>query len=134
MEQGDGEAGRLGGHSEAVIGACIEVHRHVGPGLLESVYEQCLACELRLRGLRFERQRAMPLEYKGIDLECGYRLDFVVEGTLVVEVKAVDALLPIHQAQLLTYLRLAGLRTGLLVNFREAVLKHGLRRLTLSRT
>ena len=134
MEQGDGEAGRLGGHSEAVIGACIEVHRHVGPGLLESVYEQCLACELRLRGLRFERQRAMPLEYKGIDLECGYRLDFVVEGTLVVEVKAVDALLPIHQAQLLTYLRLAGLRTGLLVNFREAVLKHGLRRLTLSPT
>ena len=71
---------------------------------------------------------------RGIDLECGYRLDFVVEGTLVVEVKAVDALLPIHQAQLLTYLRLAGLRTGLLVNFREAVLKHGLRRLTLSRT
>jgi GxxExxY protein len=132
MEQGDGEAGRFGGQSEAVIGACIEVHRHVGPGLLESVYEQCLACELRLRGLRFERQRAMPLEYKGIDLECGYRLDFVVEGTLVVEVKAVDALLPIHQAQLLTYLRLAGLRSGLLVNFREAVLKHGLRRLTLS--
>jgi GxxExxY protein len=115
-----------------VIGACIEVHRLVGPGLLESVYERCLACELRLRGLRFERQRAVPLEYKGIDLECGYRLDFVVEETLVVEVKAVDALLPIHQAQLLTYLRLAGLRTGLLVTFREAVLKNGLRRLTLS--
>ncbi len=132
IEQGAGEAGRFGGCSDAVIGACIEVHRHLGPGLLESAYEECLAHELGLRALRVERQRLVPLEYKGVRLECGYRLDLLVEETLVVEVKAVDKLLPIHQAQLLTYLRLTGLAVGLLVNFREAVLKNGLRRLTLS--
>jgi GxxExxY protein len=131
MEQGDGETGRFGGCSEGVIGACIEVHRHLGPGLLEAAYEECVAHEFRLRGIRFERQRGVPLEYKGILLECGYRLDFVVEEVLVVELKAVDKLLPIHQAQLLTYLRLTRLQTGLLVNFRETVLKNGLRRLTL---
>ncbi len=123
----------FGGCSESVIGACIEVHRHLGPGLLESAYEQCVSHELTLRGLRFERQRAVPLEYKGMPLECGYRLDFVVEEELIVEIKSVDRLLSVHQAQLLTYLRLTGLETGLLVNFRETVLRNGLRRMTVRR-
>jgi len=85
----------FGGCSESVIGACIEVHRHLGPGLLESAYEQCVAHELTLRGLRFERQRAVPLDYKGMPLECGYRLDFVVEAELIVEIKSVDRLSPL---------------------------------------
>jgi GxxExxY protein len=132
MEQEGGKAGRFGDGSEIVIGACIEVHRHLGPGLLESAYELCLAHELELRGLRVERQRPVPLRYKGISLDCGYRLDLVVDDALVVEIKAVDRLQPIHQAQLLTYLRLTQLRVGLLVNFHSAVLKNDLRRLTLS--
>jgi GxxExxY protein len=130
MEQEDGKTGRFGDCSETVIGACIEVHRHLGPGLLESAYEECVAYELTTLGLRFERQLRVPLAYKGTRLECGYRLDFLVEGSLIVEIKCVDGLLPIHTAQLLTYLRLTGLPAGLLVNFREAVLKTGLRRLT----
>src|SRR3977135_2385265 len=89
-----------------IIGAAIEVHRHLGPGLLESAYEECVAHELSLRGLRFERQRAVPLEYKGMKVECAYRLDLVVQDAIIVEIKCVDRLLPIHQAQLLTYLRL----------------------------
>jgi GxxExxY protein len=133
-KQGDGEAGRFWGVSEGVIGACIEVHRHVGPGLLESVYEECVARELDMRGLRFERQRPVPLEYKGVRLECGYRLDLVVEDAVVVEIKSVDKLASIHIAQLLTYLRLTSLPIALLVNFREAVLRHGLRRLTNTNT
>jgi len=103
----------------------------IGPGLLESAYEACLARELQLRGLHFERQRALPVEYKGIRLECGYRLDFVVEQELVVEVKAVEALLPVHEAQVITYLRLTGIASGLLVNFNTWTLRQGLRRLTL---
>jgi GxxExxY protein len=134
MAQGDGEAGRFDGYSEQVIGACIEVHRLLGPGLAESAYEECVAHELLLRGLRFERQRAVALQYKGIGLECGCRLDFVVEEALVVEIKSVDRLLPIHQAPLLTYMRLTKLPTSLLVNFRETVLKNGLQRLTLHPT
>ena len=134
MAQGEGETGRWGGYSEQVIGACIEVHRQLGPGLLESAYEECVAHELGLRGLRFERQLPVALQYKGILLECGYRLDFVVENALVVEIKSVDKVLPIHQAQLLTYMRLTKLPTGLLVNFRETILKNGLRRLTLPPT
>ena len=134
MGQEDGKTGRFGDCSEAVIGACIEVHRQLGPGLLESAYEHCLAYELNLLGLRFERQRPSPLEYKGTHLDCGYRLDLVVEEALVIEVKCVDRLLRVHQAQLLTYLRLTKLHTGLLVNFRESVLKNGLRRLTISPT
>jgi GxxExxY protein len=132
MEQGDGEAGSFWGCSEAVIGACIEVHRHLGPGLLESAYEECVARELEIRAIPFERQVPVPLKYKGLLLECGYRLDLVVENKLALEIKSVDRLLPIHQAQLLTYLRLTGLPVGVLVNFRETVLKNGLRRLTLS--
>jgi GxxExxY protein len=126
MAQGDRETGRLNGVSEQVIGACIEVHRDLGPGLLESAYEECVAHELAL-----QRQLPIALEYKGIQLECGYRLDLVVDNVLIVEIKSVDRLLPIHQAQLLTYMRLTELPSGLLVNFRETVLKNGLRRLNL---
>jgi GxxExxY protein len=132
MGQEDGKTGRFEDCSEAVIGACIEVHRHLGPGLLESAYEHCVAHELRSLGLRHERQRPVPLDYKGARLDFGYRLDLVVEDALIVEVKCVDRLLRVHQAQVLTYLRLTGLKTGLLVNFHESVLKNGLRRLTLS--
>ena len=132
MEQEGGKAGRFRDGSESVIGACIEGHRYLGPGLLESAYELCLAHELQLRGLRVERQRPVPLRYKGILLDCGYRLDLVVDGALVVEIKAVDRRMPIHQAQVLTYLRLTGLRVGLLVNFHSEVIKNDLRRLTLS--
>ncbi len=134
MEQEDGKTGRFGDCSAAVIGACIEVHRHLGPGLLESAYEHCVAHELTGLGLRFQRQRAVPLHYKGSQLECGYRLDLVVEDSLIVEIKCVDRLQRIHEAQVLTYLRLTAVPAGLLVNFRETVLKHGLRRLTLSPT
>ena len=131
MQQGDGEAGRFWGLSEQVIGACIEVHRALGPGLLESAYEQSLAHELSLQGVRFERQRPVPVSYKGIELAYGYRLDFVVARVLVLEIKAVESLLPVHEAQLLTYLRLTGLPIGLLVNFHAETLRRGLRRLTL---
>lgn len=132
MEQGgwEGERG-FGGISERVIAACIEVHRALGPGLLESTYESCLAHELELREIAFERQLPVPLEYKGVHLPCSYRLDLLVEATLIVEVKAVESILPIHVAQVLTYLRLTRLRTALLVNFHEVRLKHGLRRITL---
>lgn len=134
MEHADGGGGRFGDCSSMVIGACIEVHRHLGPGLLESAYEECLAHELTLLGARFERQRPLPLEYKGTYVACGYRLDLVFDDRLIVELKCVDRLTPIHQAQLLTYLRLTGIRTGLLVNFRETVLQNGLRRLSLTPT
>ncbi len=132
MEQEDGKAGRFGDCSPTVIGACIEVHRYLGPGLLESAYQECVAQELAIRGLRFERERVVPLTYKGVTLDCGYRLDFLVERELILEVKCVELLLPIHEAQLLTYLRLTGIRAGLLANFREVVVRNGLRRLTLS--
>jgi GxxExxY protein len=131
MQQGDGEVGRFGGLSRRVIGACIRVHRELGPGLLESAYERCLAHELSKEGLAFEQQRAVPVQYRGVELECGYRLDFVVERELVVEIKAVDRLLPVHEAQVLTYLKLTKIRCGLLINFNAETLKQGLRRLTL---
>lgn len=131
MEQEGGKAGRFGDCSEVVIGACIEVHCVLGPGLLESAYEQCLAHELALRGLSFQRQVSVPVEYKGLQLECGYRVDLVVEGELVVELKAVERLLPVHEAQVITYLRLMGLQAGLLVNFHAETIKRGLRRLGL---
>lgn len=124
------KAGRFEDGSAEVIAACIEVHRHLGPGLLESAYEHCLCHELSLRSLNFERQRPLPLVYKGVHLECGYRLDVVVGGNLLVEVKAVERLLPIHEAQALTYLRLTSLPAALVVNFNVAVLRHGLHRLS----
>ena len=128
--QQDEKIGRFGDGSEEVIGACLEVHSHLGPGLLESAYEQCLAHELSLRGLQFERQRPVPVAYKGVRLDCGYRLDFVIEDRLLVEIKAVESLLPVHQAQVLTYLQLTQLPVALLVNFNAFPLKAGLRRLT----
>jgi GxxExxY protein len=117
--------------TEAVIGAAIEVHRLLGPGLLEAAYEECLCRELELRQIPFERQRALPVEYKGVRLECGYRVDLLITERVAVEIKAVEALLPIHKAQLLTYLRVGGWKAGLLVNFNVAMLKHGIRRLVL---
>lgn len=131
MQQGDGEIGRSWGLSEQTIGACIRVHRELGPGLLESAYERCLAHELRELGLNFEQQRALPVIYRDLDLECGYRLDFVIEESLILEIKATERLLPVHEAQLLTYLKLSGIRAGLLINFNAQTLKQGIRRLTL---
>ncbi len=114
-----------------IIGAAIEVHRFIGPGLLESAYEECLCKELSLRQIAFEQQKPLPVEYKGLKLECGYRLDLLVANAVVVEVKAVETLLSIHEAQLLTYLKLGGWKTGLLINFNVPVLKKGIRRLVL---
>lgn len=115
--------------TEAIIGAAIEVHRELGPGMLESVYEACLAYELARRGRRAVRQVRLPIKYKGIELDEGYRLDILVDDEVIVEVKAAQALTPIHQAQLLSYLRLSSKRVGLLLNFHETSLKRGLRRL-----
>ncbi len=117
--------------TRAIIGAAIEVHRTLGPGLLESAYEECLCRELDLQGIAFERQKPLPLEYKGLKLECGYRIDLLVANTVVVEVKAVEAILPVHEAQLLTYMRLGGWNVGLLINFNVPVLRQGIRRLVL---
>lgn len=117
--------------TQTIIGAAIEVHRALGPGLLESAYEECLCKELTLQKISFERQRPLPLEYKGVKLECGYRLDLLVEDTVVLEVKAVDAIISIHQAQLLTYMKLGGWKVGLLINFNVPVLKQGIKRLVL---
>jgi GxxExxY protein len=114
--------------TEAVIGAAMDVHRELGPGLLESAYEACLAYELAQRGFTVERQKEMPVTYRGIAIDCGYRMDLLVEGKVVVELKAIEALLPVHEAQLLSYLRLSGCRVGLLINFNAKMLKTGIRR------
>jgi GxxExxY protein len=113
----------------SIIGAAIDVHRSLGPGLLESAYEACLAFELAQRGLKVEQQKPLPLVYKEVKLDCGYRLDLLVEEKIIVEVKAVDRLAPIHQAQLLSYLKLSGCEVGLLINFNVKVLKQGICRL-----
>ena len=112
-----------------IIGAAIEVHRHLGPGLLESAYESCLVFELERLGLKLEEQKPLPVIYKDVKLDCGYRLDLVVEDEIIIEIKAVEKLLPIHEAQLLSYLRLANKNVGLLMNFHVAVLKNGLKRI-----
>ena len=114
--------------TESVIGAAIAVHRELGPGLLESAYEACLGYELNEKKLKVERQKSVPLIYRGVRLDCGYRLDFLVEDKVVVEVKAVDKLEPIHEAQLISYLKLSGCKVGLLINFKVNTLKHGIRR------
>lgn len=114
-----------------MIGAAIEVHKALGPGLLESAYEECLCHELTLRGISFERQKDLPIEYKGVKLDCGYQLDIIAEKTVIVELKACERLEPIHEAQILTYLKLAGLKIGLLINFNVPVLKEGIRRFAL---
>ena len=117
--------------TEASIGAAMEVHRALGPGLLESTYEMCLCRELSLREIPFERQVPIPVEYKGVKLDCGYRADIIIDGTILLEIKAIDSLLPVHDAQLLTYLRLGGWKIGLLINFNVELLKRGLRRRVL---
>jgi GxxExxY protein len=118
--------------TKEIIGAAIEVHRALGPGLLESAYEECLCRELSLKGIPFERQKSLPVEYKGVKLDCGYRLDLLVAGTVVVEIKSVEAILPIHKAQLLTHLKLGGWKVGLLINFNEEVLREGVHRMVLN--
>jgi GxxExxY protein len=117
--------------TETIIGAAIEVHRSLGPGLLESAYQACLAREMALRSLSFQQEMPLHLDYKGLQLDCGYRLDFLVEQSVIVELKTVEALQPIHEAQLLTYLKLAGVKIGLLINFNVPVLKNGIKRMAL---
>ncbi|MBL0224424.1 MAG: GxxExxY protein [Geobacteraceae bacterium] len=117
--------------TEKIIGAAIEVHKSLGPGLLESVYETCLCHELQLLGLSFERQKALPVIYKGIRLEAGLRIDIIVEGTVVVELKCVENIVPIHESQLLTYMRLSGLSTGLILNFYTSRMTDGIKRMVL---
>jgi GxxExxY protein len=120
------EEERLNHITEMIIGAAIEVHRALGPGLLESAYETCLAFELAQRSLKVEQQKPLPVVYKEVKLDCGYRLDLLVEKAVIVEVKSVDHLAPIHQAQLLSYLKLSGCKVGLLINFNVKVLKNGI--------
>ncbi len=117
--------------TEAVIGCAIEVHRALGPGLLESTYEQCLAHEMSLQKLSFKLQVAIPVQYKSTKLDCGYRLDFLVDDCLILELKAVDKLHKVHEAQILTYLKLANISTGLLMNFNESRLVDGIKRFKL---
>ena len=117
--------------SYRIIGAAIEVHRSLGPGLLESTYRECLCRELSLGGISFRRECGLPLEYKGIRLDCGYRMDLLVQDLVVVEIKAIEALSPVHDAQLLTYLRVGGWKVGLLINFNVVVLKDGIHRRVL---
>jgi GxxExxY protein len=114
--------------TEKIIGCAIEVHRNLGPGLLESAYEECLVYELRNAGLLAERQVAVPIVYKDIKLECGYRIDVLVENTVVIELKTVDGFAPVHEAQILTYMKFASKNIGLLINFNVALLKDGIKR------
>ena len=117
--------------SRSVIGCAIEVHRNLGPGLLESTYRQCLACELSHAGILFQMKLPLPVRYRNILLDCGYRIDLLVRGELIVEIKSVEALLPIHQAQILTYMRLANVPIRLLVNFNVTRLQTGIKRFVL---
>ncbi len=114
-----------------LIGFAIEVHRVLGPGLLESAYEECLCYEISRNNLAFRRQVPLPVAYKDVKLDCGYRMDIVVDGKVIIELKTVERILPVHEAQLMTYLKLSGLRRGLLLNFSCAVLKDGIRRIVL---
>jgi GxxExxY protein len=129
MQQEKAEQQRSDGFTGQIIGACIEVHRHLGPGLLESAYELCLCHELELRAVRFVRQQVIALNYKGLRLACGYRADLIVDSRLLVEIKAIEKVLPVHKAQVIAYLKAIGLRTGLLVNFNVPMLKQDLHRL-----
>jgi GxxExxY protein len=117
--------------TERVIGLAIEVHRTLGPGLLESAYEDCLCHELRESALEYQRQLALPVSYKSVRLESGFKIDILIQRSLVLELKAVEQILPVHEAQLLTYLKLGGFKTGLLLNFHVAVLKDGIKRMVL---
>jgi GxxExxY protein len=122
------EKERLNAITKSIIGSAIQVHRSLGPGLLESAYEACLAFELGKRGVRVEVQKPLPLIYELVKLVCGYRIDLLVEGSVVIEIKSVDALAPIHEAQIITYLKLSGCKLGLLINFNVQVLKDGIHR------
>jgi len=119
----------LNGITRGIIAAAIEVHRHLGPGLLESAYQECICYELSRRGLAFTREVQLPLSYKGLQLDCSYRIDLLVEDQIVVELKSIEQVLPIHSAQLLTYLRAAHKQVGLLINFNVLVLKDGIKRI-----
>ena len=115
--------------SKEIIGSAIEVHRHLGPGLLESAYEECLSKELAIRDIVFERQKPLAVVYKGITLDCGYKLDIVVEDKVILELKSVNKIESIQEAQLLTYLKLSGLKLGILINFNVPILKEGIKRI-----
>jgi GxxExxY protein len=117
--------------SHKVIGCALEVHRNLGPGLLESTYEQCLAHELTEAKISFKVQKALPVLYKGVNIDCGYRVDLLIEDKLIVELKSVERMLGVHEAQLLTYMKLSGIKLGLLINFNSKVLKDGLKRFVL---
>ena len=117
--------------SEQVIGCAVEVHRNLGPGLLESTYEQCLACELDLAGIEYKRQHPLPVSYKSIKLECGYRVDLLIKDCIIVEIKCADELSAIHEAQVLTYMKLADVSVGLLINFNVTQLIKGVKRFVL---
>ena len=117
--------------TEAIIGAAISVHRELGPGLLESVYEKCLAFELADRGLSVSTQKEIPVRYKNLTFDCSFRADLIVENKVLLELKSIDQLMPIHTSQVITYLKLTGLRTGLLINFNVQTLKTGLKRISL---
>ncbi len=136
MNHGDTEAQRqrLNQLSQQVIGLCIEVHRVLGPGLLESAYEAALAYELATAGIPFQKQIDLPLDYKGVKLDCGYRLDFIIAEDLILELKAVQEILPVHKAQLLTYLKLNQKPLGLLINFNVPLLKDGVQRVVIGET
>jgi GxxExxY protein len=117
--------------TESIIGAAIEVHKLLGPGLLESTYEECLCHELNLRNISFQRQVPLPVVYKGVNLDCGYRIDLLVKNEVVVELKAVENILPVHEAQALTYMRLGGWKVGLIINFNVPIVVKGIKRLVL---
>jgi GxxExxY protein len=119
---------RLNRITEMIIGAAMNVHRALGPGLLESAYEACVLHELAQAGLKVVQQKPLPVIYKGVALDCGYRLDLMVEDEVIVEIKSIEKLLPIHKAQLMSYLKLAGCNVGLLINFNVEILKHGIQR------
>lgn len=122
------EGEKLNNLTEKIIGVAINVHRELGPGLLESAYESCVLYDLTEAGLKVEQQKPLPIIYRGVKLECGYRLDLLIEDEVIVEIKSIEKLLPIHQAQLMSYLKLANKRVGLLINFNVTVLKRGLQR------
>ena len=121
----------INGLTEKVIGCIIEVHKHLGPGLLESTYEQCLAHELTINSIRFELQKSMPVMYKGIKLDCGYRIDMIIENDLIIELKSVEYITDIHMSQIITYLKLSHKKLGLIVNFNTRLIKNGIKRVAL---
>jgi len=131
LNREDAEAQRINELTGRVIGCCIEVHKALGPGLLESVYEECLSFEMGEKGLRFERQKELPIIYKGVRLNSAYRIDFIVEKTVIVELKAVERVMPVHKGQILSYMKLIDSRIGLLINFNVPVLKNGIDRFVL---